>query len=115
MIKETLFYKEIGALLDSKSFLIQTKDSCQALLIKQQTYAAKRPLFVIIHGGPFASNILSKYYSFVNQTLLENGINILLVNFEGSTGYGLKAIENLLGNAGKNDVKDCKELIFKII
>lgn len=47
--------------------------------------------------------------------MLENGINILLVNYEGSTGYGLKAIENLLGNAGKNDVKDCKELILKTI
>lgn len=54
---------------------------------------------------------MTKQYSFLQSTLLANQINILLLNYEGSLGYGNQAVKSLLKNVGKKDVTDCIDLI----
>ena len=40
---------------------------------------------------------------------------VLLVNYRGSTGYGQRSIDSLLGNIGKNDVEDVINAIKHVL
>lgn len=63
------------------------------------------PILLVPHGGPHSnssSSFLPSYY-FLASTL---NIGILHINYRGSTGFGMKSIESLLGNVGRNDVDD---------
>ena len=40
---------------------------------------------------------------------------VLLVNYRGSTGYGQRSIDSLLGNIGKNDVEDVMNAIKHVL
>ncbi|CAG9329314.1 unnamed protein product [Blepharisma stoltei] len=65
------------------------------------------PLFIIPHGGPHNQGVVD--FTWQLGARLALGYNVLMTNFRGSTGYGNKNLEALLGNAGVVDVEDCLE------
>ncbi|MCA9960161.1 MAG: PD40 domain-containing protein, partial [Anaerolineales bacterium] len=48
--------------------------------------AAKRPVVIIVHGGPESQ--YRPYFNFLAQYLVHNGYVVLAPNVRGSTGYG---------------------------
>ena len=65
----------------------------------------KNPVVVFIHGGPHDCTTSS----FDKNWLLFNsfGLNVLLINYRGSIGFGEAPLESILGNSGNQDVQDC--------
>ena len=84
----------------------------QALLVlpPKPLGSRKVPLVVSPHGGPHSSYSTSFIASTVYMCLKLNA-GVLLVNYRGSTGYGQKSIDSLLGNIGLHDVNDCMKAI----
>jgi dipeptidyl aminopeptidase/acylaminoacyl peptidase len=72
----------------------------------------RHPMIVFFHGGPFASAprhiLMMTRFNFLLQ-----GYCLLVVNYRGSTGYGKKFMDELLGNAGEVDIEDCGNLALK--
>jgi acylaminoacyl-peptidase len=67
------------------------------------------PLVVSIHGGPHSS--ASCGYNPSRVALLLLGYNVLNVNYRGSTGFGRRQVEALLGNAGSLDLQDVMQAV----
>jgi acylaminoacyl-peptidase len=65
---------------------------------------------MIIHGGPFAS-APSDIFLQMRTQLLMMGLNLIIVNYRGSVGYGNDFLNSLLGNIGSHDVDDCYNLL----
>lgn len=63
------------------------------------------PLLVLSHGGPTSKS--NADFSFLVQYFATRGWAILDVNYGGSTGYGRKYRNRLLGQWGVVDVEDC--------
>jgi dipeptidyl aminopeptidase/acylaminoacyl peptidase len=63
------------------------------------------PLLVFIHGGPTAA--ASTTLSWGIQFWTSRGFAVVDVNYGGSTGYGRKYRERLIGQWGVVDVDDC--------
>ena len=80
----------------------------------QQTEGKKLPMVVLLHGGPFGA---SPYQMLLQSRLflLAQGYSLLIVNYSGSTGYGNKFMDSLLGQIGVKDVEDCGELTIKAL
>ncbi|CAF1141276.1 unnamed protein product [Rotaria sordida] len=74
---------------------------------------SKRPLMVLIHGGPNGNVTLNYYIGVVSYIAL--GFDVLIVNYRGSTGFGQASIDKLLGNISKVDVQDCHEAIRRCL
>ncbi|CAF3189122.1 unnamed protein product [Rotaria sp. Silwood2] len=74
---------------------------------------SKRPLMVLIHGGPNSAVTLNYYIGVVAYVSL--GFDMLIVNYRGSTGFGQASIDKLLGNISKTDVQDCHEAIRRCL
>ncbi|UJR14651.1 hypothetical protein I4U23_001644 [Adineta vaga] len=74
---------------------------------------AKRPLMVLVHGGPNSIVPLDYYIGVVAYVSL--GYDVLIVNYRGSIGFGQKSIDKLLGNVSKTDVQDCHEAIRRCL
>lgn len=74
---------------------------------------AKRPLVVVIHGGPHSvyTTSFSKAYAF----LVGLGLNLLLVNYRGSLGFGEETLQSLPGKAGHQDVADVLRALDLVI
>eukprot|EP00331_Platyophrya_macrostoma_P014555 CAMPEP_0176417028 /NCGR_PEP_ID=MMETSP0127-20121128/6662_1 /TAXON_ID=938130 /ORGANISM="Platyophrya macrostoma, Strain WH" /LENGTH=771 /DNA_ID=CAMNT_0017797145 /DNA_START=45 /DNA_END=2360 /DNA_ORIENTATION=- len=72
-----------------------------------------KPLVVILHGGPHGQN--TGYYSNFIYLLLCRGFSVLAPNFSGSTGYGQKHIEKLLGKTGVIDISEVNGVIHKLL
>ena len=70
----------------------------------QVVSVSQRPLHVALHGGPHSaySSINSPFHSI----LLEQGFQILTVNFSGSWGFGKDFNERLAGKIGELDVDE---------
>lgn len=66
---------------------------------------SRPPLLVVSHGGPTSMTSVSLSYAI--QFWTSRGFGVLDVNYRGSTGYGRKYRELLIGNWGIADVADC--------
>ncbi len=71
------------------------------------------PLIVMVHGGPTsrastAFNPLKQYFSAL-------GFAVLDINHRGSTGYGRRYRQKLLGNWGEIDAQDINDFIGSLI
>ncbi|RKP27404.1 Alpha/Beta hydrolase protein [Syncephalis pseudoplumigaleata] len=55
-------------------------------------------------GGPHAAHTTS--FSALTCTLASLGFSVALVNYRGSTGYGYKAVDSLVGHIGRLEVED---------
>lgn len=62
------------------------------------------PAIITIHGGPTAQRRAN--YEPASQFFATRGFAVLDVNYRGSTGYGRKYADALLGNWGITDVED---------
>ena len=75
----------------------------------------KRPLLIHFHGGPFSHSQMLKTYSTFTTMFLHQGINLLIINYKGSTSYGLTPLSSLIQQCGKVDVEDSIALIKKCL
>jgi Dipeptidyl aminopeptidases/acylaminoacyl-peptidases len=84
------------------------------LLLPSKSKTSRVPLIVVPHGGPHSCTPTSYIpsYAYLSQG---GGYAILHVNFRGSTGFGQAALESLAGNAGTQDVLDCKYLTHHVL
>jgi acylaminoacyl-peptidase len=71
-------------------------------------------MVVLLHGGPFAA--APKHYFLQSRVnFLLQGYCLLVINYRGSTGYGKKSMDALLGTIGDVDVEDCGNLTLKAL
>uniref|UniRef100_A0AAV1UZW8 Acylamino-acid-releasing enzyme n=1 Tax=Peronospora matthiolae TaxID=2874970 RepID=A0AAV1UZW8_9STRA len=63
------------------------------------------PVILELHGGPHSN--ASVMYRDMCEFWAALGFAIVTVNYRGSTGYGIKALESLIGKVGTQDVYDC--------
>ena len=73
----------------------------------------KPPLMVLVHGGP--STRTTPEYTVVRQYFLSLGYALLDVNYRGSTGYGRRYRQQLLGRWGEIDVSDIADGVASVI
>ena len=66
--------------------------------------AATHPLIVEIHGGPHGQN--GPAFNFQDQVYAAHGWATLHVNYRGSTGYGQKFADAILGDQDGNEGQD---------
>jgi hypothetical protein len=67
---------------------------------------------VMLHGGP-----VDRYYNKYNPLVLklfQENCNIYLINYPGSSGYGLKFKKDLYGKGGIKDFESIKKFILNI-
>lgn len=64
-----------------------------------------KDLMVIIHGGPHSVGPVG--YTVSGAFRILNNMNILVINYSGSLGFGSKVLDSLLGRIGDLDVQDC--------
>ena len=74
---------------------------------------SEKPLIVFLHGGPHGAT--TGAYNHLFYYWLWKGYNVLAPNFSGSTGYGQKFIENLIGKNGKQDVAETMALLNLVL
>ncbi|CAF1347281.1 unnamed protein product [Adineta steineri] len=85
----------------------------ESIYVHTRDTQAKRPLMVLIHGGPNSVISLDYYVGVVAYIGL--GFDLLIVNYRGSLGFGQASIDKLLGNISKTDVGDCHEAIQRCL
>ncbi len=73
----------------------------------------KPPLLVVAHGGPTANT--SDSFSFIIQFWTSAGFAVVDVDYRGSTGYGRKYRDALLGKWGIIDTADVADAVKYLI
>ncbi|KAL4111713.1 hypothetical protein PRIC1_003391 [Phytophthora ramorum] len=63
------------------------------------------PVILELHGGPHGNSPVM--YRSMCDFWAALGFAIVTVNYRGSTGFGIKALESLIGKVGTQDVYDC--------
>jgi len=63
------------------------------------------PVILELHGGPHGNSPV--LYRSMCDFWAALGFAVVTVNYRGSTGFGLKALESLVGKVGTQDVFDC--------
>lgn len=79
-----------------------------AILVKPLAQV-KVPLVVFIHGGPHSQ--FPAEWNVTAAGLVQLGFAVLLVNYRGSTGFGQDSIQSLIGQIGRQDVKDVQRAV----
>jgi dipeptidyl aminopeptidase/acylaminoacyl peptidase len=98
-------------LTDAKTFKFKSFDGLpiEAALMKPASGSAtaKRPLVLLVHGGP-ASSFTADYFWFNAwpQLLVTRGYEVLMVNPRGSVGYGEDFVKANRADLGGADFKD---------
>ncbi len=64
------------------------------------------PMIVYLHGGPTSSNLMRMRFFRGRVLLAAQGYAVFCPNYRGSTGYGDRFIEELIGNNNGIEVKD---------
>jgi len=103
---DVLTGKQLGE-VESLTFISNdNKFEVEAFLTRPigMTASSKHPLIVNIHGGPHGQN--GPAFSFRNQVFAAHGYAVLNVNFRGSTGYGQKFADAVLGDQNGNEAQD---------
>ena len=72
--------------------------------VAQPAGSAPHPTVFWIHGGPSAHDTDS--YNPAVQAWVDHGYAVVLVNYRGSTGYGLAWRDALVGNPGLTELED---------
>ncbi|CAF4386306.1 unnamed protein product, partial [Adineta steineri] len=85
----------------------------ESIYVHTRDTQTKRPLMVLIHGGPNSVISLDYYVGVVAYIGL--GFDLLIVNYRGSLGFGQASVDKLLGNISKTDVGDCHEAIQRCL
>lgn len=62
------------------------------------------PVVLDVHGGPHGSSPVT--YRVMYEYIVALGFAIVSINYRGSTGYGLRPLESLIGRVGTQDVYD---------
>ncbi|XP_054155949.1 acylamino-acid-releasing enzyme-like [Oppia nitens] len=77
-----------------------------AILVSPTQVATKpAPTVLIPHGGPHA--LAYNCFSIYRLLFARLGFKTLLVNYRGSLGVDRQYVDDLIGNVGDKDVKDC--------
>ncbi|ETK95747.1 hypothetical protein F441_01413 [Phytophthora nicotianae CJ01A1] len=63
------------------------------------------PVILELHGGPHGNSPVM--YRSMCDFWAALGFAVVTVNYRGSTGFGIKALESLIGKVGTQDVYDC--------
>ena len=71
------------------------------------------PLLVIAHGGPTSST--KGYFSFIIQYWTSAGFAVVDVDYRGSTGFGRKYRDKLLGTWGVVDAEDVADAVRYLV
>lgn len=86
----------------STTTIVNENNSTKSVLYHKPN---NKNLMVIIHGGPHSVGAVG--YTVSGAFRLLNNMNILVVNYAGSLGFGSKVLDSLLGRIGDLDVEDC--------
>ncbi|XP_059800349.1 acylamino-acid-releasing enzyme-like isoform X2 [Hypanus sabinus] len=73
----------------------------------------KPPLVVSPHGGP--NSVFIACWMLLPIAFCRLGYSVLLVNYRGSCGFGQGSIWSLLGNIGRQDVKDVQFAVESVL
>ncbi|OQS07589.1 acylamino-acid-releasing enzyme [Thraustotheca clavata] len=71
------------------------------------------PVVLDLHGGPHGHS--PAMYRAPYEYLCALGYAVVTVNYRGSTGYGRKALESLVGRVGTQDVGDCHLALLHVL
>ena len=82
-------------------------------IIKIRPATSNSKVIFYPHGGPHSN--FSTAYSHNITTFLKKGYSFVLINFTGSTGYGLQNINELIGKIGKLDIEECYFVINQLL
>ncbi|HEC2172499.1 TPA: prolyl oligopeptidase family serine peptidase [Staphylococcus delphini] len=96
--------------LDNVQKLLIGDRQVPVVKIEPQNFKFKTVIF--LHGGP-DTYIRNEYLEFLNP-MLQNGIEVLLVDYSGSISYGTKFYQRLLNNNGEEALKDIESILIKI-
>jgi len=93
------------------------KDSVQVFLLYPPNFdiTKKYPLIHLIHGGPHGAFSDDFHYRWNSQVFAGMGYMVAMVNFHGSTGFGEKFAESIVGAHGDKpytDIMNANEFLF---
>jgi len=66
----------------------------------------KWPLLHSIHGGPFAAHLDTWHFRWNTQVFAGRGYVVAGVNYHGSSGFGQKWLETIVGRYGEKELAD---------
>ena len=90
------------------SVIINENNSLKSVLYHKPS---NKHLIVQIHGGPHSTGPVG--YTLGGAFRALNNMNILVVNYSGTLGFGSKVLNSLPGRIGDLDVEDCIQTIEK--
>ena len=98
-------------------FIGADKDSVQVFLLYPPNFdkTKKYPLIHLIHGGPHGAFSDDFHYRWNSQVFAAMGYVVAMVNFHGSTGFGEKFAESIVGAHGDKpytDIMNANEFLF---
>ncbi|HET7097133.1 MAG TPA: S9 family peptidase [Casimicrobiaceae bacterium] len=68
--------------------------------------AKKWPLLQTIHGGPHSAHHDGWHFRWNNQVFAGRGYVVVAVNYHGSSGFGQKWLETIIGRYGEKELAD---------
>lgn len=71
------------------------------------------PVIIDLHGGPHGNS--PAIYRVLYEFFAALGFAVVSVNYRGSTGYGLRPLESLVGKVGTQDIFDCHYALQHIL
>jgi len=98
-----------------ESFIVSVPDRfpVETIVIKQRNPSKVLPTITFPHGGPHSATSTGFHAAQAAYALA--GYTLSLPNYTGSTGFGQKYVEKLLGQAGTLDVNDCIASVWHLV